>query len=185
MASAFSHAILAAAMGTGFRKDVMNWRVLLLGAICAVLPDFDVIGFYFGVPYGDLWGHRGMIHSLFFAAVLSFLLVAALDVKKSKAVVLSHFLYFFICTASHGALDAMTTGGLGVAFFSPFDTTRYFFDFRPIQVSPIGIDRFFGAQGIKVLLSELTWVWVPSALFVVATAVFKRMSQKLTFHRRK
>jgi inner membrane protein len=44
--------------------------------------------------------------------------------------------------ASHGILDAMTDGGLGVAFFSPFDDTRCFFPFRPIKVSPIGLSFF-------------------------------------------
>ncbi|MBK8609138.1 MAG: hypothetical protein IPL84_04125 [Chitinophagaceae bacterium] len=33
---------------------------------------------------------------------------------------------FLLAAASHAILDAMTTGGLGVAF-SPFDNTRYFF----------------------------------------------------------
>ena len=178
MASAFSHAILAVAMGKGLQDSVMNWRALLIGAVCAVLPDLDVIGFYFGIRYGDLWGHRGMTHSLFFASILSVSLVAILDFKKSKTIVLTHFLYFFICTASHGVLDAMTTGGLGVAFFSPFDPTRYFFDFRPIQVSPIGIERFFSVWGLEVLLSELKWIWVPSALFVGAIAVFKQTKPK-------
>src|SRR5215831_7502105 len=46
------------------------------------------------------------------------------------------FAYLFLATASHGVLDAMTNGGLGVAFFSPFDTTRYFLPWRPIRVSP-------------------------------------------------
>jgi len=34
------------------------------------------------------------------------------------------FAYLFLATASHGVLDAMTNGGLGVAFFSPFDNRR-------------------------------------------------------------
>src|SRR5579872_845956 len=52
------------------------------------------------------------------------------------------FSYFFVVTASHGVLDAMTDGGLGIAFFAPFDNTRYFFPFRPIKVSPIGFSFF-------------------------------------------
>jgi hypothetical protein len=32
----------------------------------------------------------------------------------------------FLATAGHGLLDAMTNGGLGLAFFSPFDNHRYF-----------------------------------------------------------
>jgi inner membrane protein len=80
------------------------------------------------------------------------------------------FLYFFLCAASHGVLDAMTNGGLGVAFFSPLDTTRYFFPVRPVLVSPIGIGDFFSAQGVRILVSEATWIWLPSC---VALVVFR------------
>ena len=65
-------------------------------------------------------------------------------------------------TASHGFLDAFTNGGLGVAFFSPFDPTRYFFPWTPIEVSPIGAVRFFSQRGLLVIISELRWVWLPS-----------------------
>jgi inner membrane protein len=66
--------------------------------------------------------------------------------------------YLFAATASHGLLDAMTDGGSGVAFFSPFENSRYFFPFTPIRVAPIGITRFFTARGLEVLRSELLWV---------------------------
>jgi hypothetical protein len=68
---------------------------------------------------------------------------------------------------SHTLLDAMTSGGLGVAFFSPFSNERYFFPWRPIRVSPIGVD-FFGEAGVAVLRSELIWVWIPCAVLGVA-----------------
>jgi inner membrane protein len=68
--------------------------------------------------------------------------------------------FFFVITASHGVLDAMTNGGLGVAFFAPFDSTRYFFPWRPIVVSPIGFGSFFSHWGALVLLSEIKYVWV-------------------------
>jgi inner membrane protein len=62
----------------------------------------------------------------------------------------------------------MTDGGLGVAFFSPFDTTRYFFGFRPVVVSPIGIGKFFHESAFIVLKSEAKWIWLPTAAgFVV------------------
>src|SRR6266540_4876570 len=35
----------------------------------------------------------------------------------------------------HGFFDAMTNGGLGVAFFAPFDSRRYFLAFRPLEVA--------------------------------------------------
>ena len=60
----------------------------------------------------------------------------------------------------------MTDGGLGVAFFSPFDNTRYFLPFTPIRVSPIGISRFFTASGFAVIRSELLWIWLPTAVLI-------------------
>ena len=76
MASAFSHAIVALAMGKAFQNKELSWRELSLGALCSVVPDLDVIGFYFGIQYGDMWGHRGLTHSVVFAALLAGSLVA-------------------------------------------------------------------------------------------------------------
>ena len=68
----------------------------------------------------------------------------------------------------------MTNGGLGVAFFSPFDNNRYFLPCRPIQVSPIAIHRFLGARGYAVLESELLWIWVPAILFATLVLSLRR-----------
>ncbi len=76
------------------------------------------------------------------------------------------WLYLFVATASHGCLDALTDGGLGVAFFSPFSNARYFFPVRPIRVSPIGIGAFVAGDLLAVLTSEIRCVWLPSALFM-------------------
>jgi inner membrane protein len=121
-----------------------------------MLPDLDVIGFRLGVHYGDFWGHRGFTHSLLFAALLATVvmrLMAWNDVTGMGRSTLWTFL--FLATASHGFLDAMTDGGLGVAFFSPVDNSRYFLPFTPIRVSPIGISRFFSPRGFVVIKSEL------------------------------
>lgn len=169
MASAFSHAFVALALGKASPHPTMTWQVLLLGMTCSIVPDLDVIGFYFGIQYGDLWGHRGMTHSLFFAGLLSATLVGVWHLQKSGAAKIGLFGYFFLCTASHGVLDALTDGGLGVAFFSPFDTSRYFFAVRPVAVSPIGISAFFSENAFHVLASEAQWLWLPTiAGFFVA-----------------
>ena len=179
MASAFSHAIVALAMGKAFQNKELSWRELLLGALCSVAPDLDVIGLYFGIQYGDVWGHRGLTHSVVFAALLAGSLVALWYRGKPAAAMTWLFLYFVICTASHGVLDAMTNGGLGVAFFSPFDTTRYFFPVRPVLVSPIGVSEFFSAYGVRILASEAIWIWLPSyAAFVVLRAIQRLWSTK-------
>jgi len=179
MASAFSHAIVALAVGKAFQNKELRWRELFLGALCSVVPDLDVIGFHFGIQYGDVWGHRGLTHSVVFAALLAGSLVALWYRGKPAVALTGLFLYFFICTASHGMLDAMTNGGLGVAFFSPFDTTRYFFPLRPVLVSPIGIGEFFSEYGVRVMVSEAAWIWLPSCVaFAVLRAVRRLWSTK-------
>ncbi|MEK6585608.1 MAG: metal-dependent hydrolase [Nitrospirota bacterium] len=162
MASAFSHAFLALTLGKASQHPVFTWPVLFLGMACSIVPDLDVIGFSFGIQYGDLWGHRGMTHSLFFASLLSALLTSIWHQQKSTAAQVRLFFYLFFCTVSHGLLDALTDGGLGVAFFSPFDTSRYFFTFRPVAVSPIGINAFFSEHAFHVLASEMQWIWLPT-----------------------
>ena len=56
----------------------------------------------------------------------------------------------------------MTTGGIGVALLAPIDNTRYFFPWRPIAVSPLGLRPFFTLRGIAILANEALWVGVPS-----------------------
>lgn len=175
MASAFSHAIVALAMGKAFQSKQLGWRELFLGACCSVVPDFDVIGLYVGIQYGDLWGHRGLTHSVALVALLAGSLVALWYRGKPAQAMTRLFLYFFLCTVSHGVLDAMTDGGLGVAFFSPFDTTRYFFSVRPVLVSPIGVSEFFSAYGVRILTSEALWIWLPTCTILVALRAAQRL----------
>ncbi|KKF89493.1 metal-dependent hydrolase [Stenotrophomonas maltophilia] len=75
--------------------------------------------------------------------------------------------FVFVCAASHPLLDAMTTGGLGVALAWPWSEHRFFAPWRPIRVSPFA-PQFFSARGVATLLSELRWVWLPLAGAVVA-----------------
>lgn len=179
MASAFSHAIVALAMGRTLQHRSIGWREGAVGALVSVVPDLDVAGLAFGIAYGDLWGHRGMTHSVLFAALIAGSLVAVWYRSRRAVERAMLFLYFFLCTASHGVLDAMTDGGLGVAFLSPFDTTRYFFPWRPILVSPIGITDFFSLYGFKVMLSEAVWIWLPAcALFLLVCSVWRARSAR-------
>lgn len=144
----------------------MPWRFIPLAMACSVLPDLDVGLHAYGVAYGDPWGHRGMTHSLAFAALLSLIVVPYVFRKHARlfnrrwwALVT----FFFLITASHGFLDSFTDGGLGIAFFAPFDNTRYFIGWRPLYVSPIGIHGVFTPYFARVVLSELLWVWLPTS----------------------
>ena len=177
MASAFSHALVAITLGKTYAKPKSLYKFLALGVFCVVIPDADVLAFKFAIPYDHFWGHRGFTHSLSFAFILSFA-ITSLFYRKTNLLGktgLRYILFFFLCTASHPVLDAMTSGGLGVAFFAPFDNNRYFFPWRPIQVSPVYIHQFFGAWGLKVLKSEAIWVGIPCAIYAVVISLIKRM----------
>lgn len=155
-----------------------HWRWWLLAAACAFLPDADVIGFKLHVPYASLWGHRGLTHSVLAAAVVAAVLTGLAGLRRSNDMppLARLWVLLFLATASHGVLDAMTTGGLGVAFFSPFDQQRYFFSLRPIQVSPIGIRNFLGPRGLLVLSSEAVWVGLPClCVLLMRRAIHRRL----------
>ncbi|MGJ8743864.1 metal-dependent hydrolase [Polaribacter sp.] len=167
MASIFGHAFVSVALGKSFPKKHQTFKLFLIAIICAVLPDADVIGLQFGISYGSFWGHRGFSHSILFALLLGIIVTFIFYRKQlftTKGLIL--LLFFFLCTASHSILDAMTSGGKGVAFFSPFNNARYFFPWRPIKVSPIGISRFFSERGVKVILSELIWIGIPGLIYM-------------------
>jgi inner membrane protein len=169
--------VAALGIGACFYRPGTPKRVWVAGAICSVIPDLDVIGFRLGIPYGDFWGHRGFTHSLFFAALLaSAVLLTGFRRKLEGHGRLSLWSYFFLATASHGFLDAMTDGGLGVAFFAPFNNHRYFLPWSPVRVSPIGITGFFAERGLAIVRSELLWIWLPAALLAVAAWLIRRWS---------
>lgn len=146
------------------------------GVVCAEIPDADVLGFWLGVPYGHLWGHRGITHSLLFACLFAVGVTYATgkQAEQRQQSRFSRWLYFYLATASHGLSDAVTNGGLGVAFFAPFDATRYFFPFQPVVVSPLGVGAFFSPIGVRVLISEAIWIWLPCVGFVGATMMWRR-----------
>ena len=118
----------------------------------------------------DFFGHRGFFHSPFFGLLLSVSLVSVFfhSEKTFSRGWWFYLIYFTVLSASHGILDAFTNGGLGIALLSPFDSTRYFFPWRPILVSPIGLAGFLSKWGLMTLKSELLWIWLPSLLVLVS-----------------
>jgi len=160
---------MGAASASMFQTKKCKVRFWLLSVISPILPDLDVIAFAFGIPYAHFFGHRGFFHSIPFAFMLAVLTVL-IFFRSSYFSALQRAgltLYFFILNASHGLLDALTSGGLGIALFSPFSDERIFFTFRPIKVSPIGISAFFSEWGLRVIKSEMFWVWLPLGMLYV------------------
>ncbi len=175
MPTIFSHPAVPLALGGGLSRDVVPRRLLLAGVVASVLPDLDVLAFRLGVAYSADLGHRGVSHSLLFAALVG--LAGALAHRALGSGFGRAFAFLFVATASHGVLDAFTNGGLGIAFLWPWSGTRYFAPdpFRVIEVSPIGLSRFLSPRGLAVLESELRWIWLPAVAAGLALAGVRRV----------
>lgn len=158
MPSILTHAAVPLALYYAADRGRIAPRLLAAGVAAAILPDLDVAAFALGIEYANDFGHRGASHSLLFAAMLA--LLGALAHRPLRSRPMQAAAWIFVCAASHPLLDALTSGGLGVALLWPWNDQRFFAPWRPILVSPFA-NGFFGARGLATLLSELRWVWAP------------------------
>jgi len=176
MPTIFTHPAVSLGLAPWLRRIPAS--CVLLGAVLSIVPDLDVISFKLGIPYTHPLGHRGFTHSIVFALLVSICAALAARRVSGSPVSLSALVpFFFVSIASHGLLDAMTTGGEGVGFFIPISNHRYFFPFRPIRVSPIGAGPFV-ARAAAVLGSELRWVWLPLAVVAVMGLAARRVKER-------
>ena len=116
-----SHAVVASSLGAaGAPERPMPARYWVTLAIVAAMPDADVIAFWLNVDRGHILSHRGLTHSLPFAAIVAALLVRLLfRGREWHASWARLWAIYFVAMASHGVLDAFTNGGQGIAFFAP------------------------------------------------------------------
>ncbi len=161
MPTIITHALLPLTAGLAAGPHRVSRQLMVAGAVAAMLPDADVVSFWLGIPYASDFGHRGATHSVVFAASLG--LLAVLGRRSLRAPGWLAGLFVGASALSHPLLDAMTNGGRGVALAWPFEPDRFFFSWRPIEVSPIGA-RFFSTAGLHTLVSEMAWVWLPCVL---------------------
>lgn len=177
MPTLLTHPAVPLAMACALADKPVSGRLLIAGIVVSILPDLDTLGFRFNIPYGAELGHRGFSHSLLCALIIAVLGALAADWLRSTRV--RSFVFLFLAAASHGILDTFTNGGLGVALLWPYSEHRYFAPWRPIAVSPFGLERFI-ARAPTLLASELRWVWLP--LFSAALVV---LGGRLLFRRQK
>ncbi len=170
MATVFTHGLTAVTIGKSFirkKQSPVFWGSLVL---CSLLPDIDIVGSKFGIAYGDFWGHHGFTHSLCFAVIVGFFigLVFYRRLGIASPEWWKYVALYSTVTASHGVFDAMTNGGLGIAFFAPFDNSRYFLPWTPVQVTRVGFYDFFSHKGFRILMSEGIFILAPmSAVYVI------------------
>ena len=111
-------------------------------------------------------GGEAVPRRLLLAGVLAsaLALAGAAAARTLRATFARAFVFLFVAIGSHGVLDALTNGGLGVALLWPASGDRFFAPeaLRVIEVSPIGLTPFLSARGVAVLESELWWIWLPA-----------------------
>jgi len=162
--ASLGHVAVGMAAARAHDKDSRpSWRSLVAWSALSMLPDIDVIGFSLGVRYEDPWGHRGATHSLAFSIAVG--VATGLTARWFNRPALRTGLFATVVLATHPILDTMTDGGLGCALLWPFDLTRYFAPWRPVQVAPIGLD-FFSPYGAMVAMSEIV-MFLPLVVFAL------------------
>lgn len=150
---------LALAVAAGSRT--ISWRLALLGAFCAVLPDIDIALYYLHLDaYAGTYGHRGFTHSLGFALLLGAL--AAVGTGPGWRARGAAALFITLSAASHPLLDGLMDLGICNAWFWPLDGARYCLPWRPIPLQGVSL------LGWTRLALELQWIGVP--LLMLANA---------------
>ena len=140
MPSSLSHAMVAVTVGSLVAPRRFLRPFLIIGATCAVFPDIDAIGRPFYGVAGDLQtlgGHRGLTHSITFAAMLGVAVSSATVVDpKWRGQRLRFGLFVAVATALHGVLDLFTSIGAitsPVQFMSPFSSRGFALSRHPIN----------------------------------------------------
>jgi inner membrane protein len=173
MPTIFTHGAIGFAAARTFSNNPYNDRLVIASIVLAALPDVDGL-FFRLIPYRHPLGHRGLTHSLLFAAVAG--LITALIFAQKRwndgHSVPKLAAFFTLVTASHGFFDAMTNGGLGVAFLAPFNNARYCSPYRPIPVSPMSVTGLLTERGWHVIKAELGLFWT----FALAAGLWDRQS---------
>jgi len=121
--SLFSHAAVAIAIGSLVAPRRLLRPFLVAGAVCAVMPDLDIVG---SGRIDVLGGHRGFTHSFTFAGLVG--LTSAVIVLRRpewKGARFRLLLFIAIATATHGILDSVTSVSRGAQLLSPFSLHQY------------------------------------------------------------
>jgi inner membrane protein len=165
-----AHAVAAITAAYVFPRHSLPKRAWVAGALCALAPDLDTLPFHLGVRYGGALGHRGISHSLVFAALLTLGCAGAAALfGRARGHRTALAAYLAISLVSHDLLDMLTTGGHGVALLAPFSNQRLIAPFHPIAISPLSPLRFVSMRGVHVVVSEFVWIGLPCLALVAAT----------------
>jgi len=165
-----THVALPLVAAWGLGRSRISPRLAFAGALVAVAPDLDIVGRAFAVPHYALLGHRGISHSLLFAAALACLAVPFMPAGRR----LWSGLFLFAAAASHGLGDMFTHGSKGIMLWWPLTEARFGWQLQPVEASGI-LGRSIADGSLPgILLSELLWLVLPALLLAVLYRRYRR-----------
>ena len=176
MAAVLSHALTATAIAAALRPPAkLPARYWGAAITLATVPDVDIAFVWMGARYRGMFGHRGITHSIAFAAAAA-AAVAFLAFRGERWARLRPRLgaIFLLAGLSHGFLDASMASGVGVAALAPFSAARFHSIFRPILVTPPTGNPWLDPGGIRVTNSEIAWIWIPSLAVIFLALRLRR-----------
>lgn len=123
----FTHIVLGGCIGEVTAGKQVGRKAILLGVISQNLPDIDFLAYFWLDKTDNLLAHRGITHSVLFAALATLLLsfLATRVFNKRKIPVKYWLLLFGINLFVHIAIDGFNAYGVG--WGEPFDSHRYSF----------------------------------------------------------
>jgi len=115
-----AHGLLGASIVEALRPSSRrrSAKLLLLGALLAISPDFDYALNWLRISWGG-W-HHGFTHSIPFALLVGLVLIVVFRDWRVRS-----YLLFTLAYLSHALLDFMFTESRGIALWWPFTNYRY------------------------------------------------------------
>ncbi len=123
-----SQAALGAAIGHALLGEKRGKRAAILGAVCATIPDLDVILYAVYSPLEMLSIHRGFSHSILFSLIGAFAFTFLLTKWRwaEAFTKLRLWLFSWLCLITHMLLDWCTA--YGTQLMLPFSNSRFSLD---------------------------------------------------------
>lgn len=141
-----THIALGACIGEAFFEKGFGKKAMLWGALAQSIPDIDFLASFFMEPTGNLLAHRGLTHSLLFAAFMTPLFAFTADrVHRPHDIRFRKWLLFFaVEIGMHLLLDGYNNYGIG--WLEPFNHSR--FSFNALYVA----DPFFSIWPVVAMI---------------------------------
>lgn len=176
--ASIGHLMVGSAVGAGYAQDTdaPRRRLAICGfALLGLLPDLDLLGGVFGVsPDGPL-GHRGLTHSLVFAAAVALLIALIAWGRKARPGPIA--LWTFLAVGSHGIVDMLSSQGHGPMLFWPFTTETWLFAWRPVP-GVATASEYFSLHAIPTFLTEAV-IFSPFLVYALWVAFRKSQTRRL------